>query len=309
VLAYLVRRLGLAVVVLWAAVTITFVVIRVVPGDPALVLLGDLASEAQIEAARIRFGLDRPLPEQYLTFLLAAAMLDFGDSLVRGGPALGHVLGRLPATFWLGFTAMALIVVLAVPVGVAAGRVPGTWRDRGITTSALVGQSLPEFWVGIVLILVFARHLQILPSGGDASWRHVVLPALTLALPFLSVQVRLVRSGLIEVMGQAYVQTARAKGLREPAVLRRHALRNALIPAVTVGGLQLGHLLGGTVIVETVFAWPGIGQLLISAISYRDFPVIQACMIVITAIVVLVNLVVDLLYTWLDPRIRLGGGR
>lgn len=308
-LAYVVRRLGLAVVVLLVAVTITFLVIRVVPGDPVQVLLGDLASQQQIDRAREQFGLDRPLIVQYGTFLVAALRLDFGDSLVRGGPALDHVLGRLPATFLLGLTAMAIIAVLSIPIGLVAGRRPGGVRDRSITTASLIGQSLPEFWVGIVLILIFARQLQVLPSGGAGSPLHLVLPALTLALPFMSVQIRLVRSGLIEVMSQAYIQTARAKGLYERSVVLHHALRNTLIPVVTIGGLQLGHLLGGTVIVETVFAWPGIGQLLISAISYRDFPVVQACMIVITAIVILINLLVDVLYTYLDPRIRLEAGR
>jgi len=306
VLSYVVQRLLFALVVMWVAATLTFVLVRLSPSDPAIVRLGGMASEEELARERERLGLSAPLPVQYARFLGDALRLDLGNSFMRGGSAMGHVAGRLPETLRLGATAMALILLASLPLGIAAARRAGRLGDRVITTGSLVGQSLPEFWVGIMLMLIFARQLNWLPSSGSASWQHLILPAVTLALPLLSVMVRLVRSGLIGVMHEEYIELARAKGLSERVVLWQHAVRNMLIPVVTVGGLQLGYLLGGTVIVETVFGWPGVGDLLISSISFRDFPVIQACIIVITGIVVLVNLAVDLTYGYLDPRIRMG---
>jgi peptide/nickel transport system permease protein len=304
---YFARRLFYSLFVIWGAVTIIFVIVRLLPGDPALVLLGPAASPEQLAAARARLGLDDPLLVQYWRFVVGAAQLDFGQSIRLGGSATGHVLQRLPATVRLGLTSMAMSLAMAFPLGIAAARRPQSWRDKLISGFSLLGQSLPTFWVGIMLILLLARTFQVLPSSGSETWQHLLMPAFTLALPFTSLLVRLVRSGLLEVMNEDYVRTARSKGLGEQAVIYGHAIQNMLIPVVTVVGLQLGVLLGGTVIVETVFAWPGIGRLLIQAIFNRDFPIVQSVITLVAMTFVFLNFAVDLLYGYLDPRIRIGG--
>jgi peptide/nickel transport system permease protein len=306
VTAYVLRRLFFAVFVLWGAVTVIFIVMRLVPGDPVSVLLGPTATLEQIADAQERLGLAEPLPQQYLLFLQGVLRFDFGDSLRLGGEAMDVVLARLPATIQLGLVAMMLTLLLSFPLGIAAALKPRGLLDRFISTFSLAGQSIPNFWIGIMLILVMSRTLNLLPSGGNASWRHFIMPAVTLALPFLSVLVRLIRSGLLEVMNEGYIQTARAKGFRERVVIFRHGVRNMLIPVVTVAGLQMGSLLGGTVIVETVFAWPGVGRLLVDSISNRDYAVVQATIFLIAATFVLLNLLVDVLYGYLDPRVRVG---
>lgn len=307
--AYILRRLFFAVFVMWGAVTVIFIIMRLVPGDPVTVLLGPTATLEQIAAAQARLGLDEPLLRQYWLFLLSVVQLDFGDSLRLGGNAMDIVFSRLPATIRLAIVAMTLTLVVSFPLGIAAALRPRGVLDRIISTLSLAGQSIPNFWIGIMLILLMARTLRILPSGGDLSWRHYILPAITLALPFLSVLVRLIRSGLLEVMHEGYIQTARSKGFFERVVVFRHGVRNMLIPVVTVAGLQLGSLLGGTVIVETVFAWPGVGRLLVDSISNRDYAVVQATIFLIAGSFVLVNLVVDVLYGYLDPRVRVGEAR
>lgn len=304
--AYVARRLFFSIFVLWGAVTVIFIVVRFAPGDPAVVMLGPTATAEQLASARERYGLDDSLLVQYGIYLQNVIQLDFGQSFRLGGDAFGHVLDRIPATLRLGAVAMGLILLLSFPLGVFAALRNGGIVDRTISTVSLTGQSLPNFWVGIVLILIFARTFGVLPSAGDATWRHLVLPAITLALPFLSVLIRLVRGGLLEVMNEDYVRTARSKGLSERLVVWVHAVRNALIPVVTVAGLQLGQLLGGAVIVETVFSWPGIGRLLVDAISNRDYTVVQATVFFIASLFVLINLAVDVLYGYLDPRVRVG---
>lgn len=305
--AYTLRRLGYAVFVVWGAITIIFIVMRFVPGDPASAILGPSATQEQIAAMRTRLGLDEPLPVQYVNYIARAVQLDFGDSYRLGGPAIDHVLDRLPATLALALSSTLFALLLGFPLGVAAARRPGSMLDRAIGRASLVGQALPTFWTGIMLILVFARILRLLPSAGASTWLHLILPTIALGLPFLSIVVRLARSGLLDVMNEDYVRVARSKGLPEWRVVYRHAVRNMLLPVVTIVGLQLGTLVGGAVIVETVFAWPGVGRLLIDAIQNRDFTVVQAATALIAAVFVVMNLLVDLTYTWLDPRVRVSG--
>ncbi|TCO26451.1 peptide/nickel transport system permease protein/oligopeptide transport system permease protein [Kribbella steppae] len=305
--AYVVRRLFFSLFVLWGAVTIIFVVLRLVPGDPAYIMLGPDADQAQVDALRAQLGLDHSLIQQYATYLANVVHLDFGQSFRLNADSMSLVLQRVPATIQLASTALLLSLLIGLPLGVIAALRANSWVDRSISVFSLMGQSTPSFWLGIVLILVFARGLQVLPSAGSGTWSHLVLPTITLALPFLAILVRLTRSGLLEVVHEGYVQTARAKGLGEGIVILVHALRNALIPIVTVVGLQFGALLGGTVIVETVFAWPGVGRLLIDSIGRRDYGVVQASILLVATIFVFINLLVDLLYGFLDPRVRLAG--
>jgi ABC-type dipeptide/oligopeptide/nickel transport system permease component len=303
--SYLIRRLAYAVFVLWGAMTIVFVTVRIVPGDPASMMLGAGATEEDVTALRDRLGLGDALPVQYAQFMTDIARFDFGESLWLNRPVLSSIAERITTTGRLALAAMAIALLLSFPLGILGALKQRTPVDGLISILSLLGQSVPSFWLGIMLILLFSRNLRIFPSSGSEGWTHLVLPAVTLALPLIGVLTRLVRSGLLEVMHEDYVRTARAKGLASGAVLTRHALRNMLIPVVTVAGLQLGNLLGGTVIVETVYGWPGIGRLLVDAIFHRDYPLIQAAILFITAGFILINLLVDLSYVYLDPRIRL----
>ena len=302
--SYIAGRLGYAVFVLWGAVTIVFVTVRIVPGDPAQLMVGTQGTRQDVEALRHRFGLDRPLAAQYASYLGEAARLRFGDSLRLEEPAVQAVLQRLPATVTLALSAMGLAVATSLPLGIVAAMTRRSILDRTVSVISLLGQSVPNFWLGIMFILIFARTLRWLPSGGIGGVTHLILPAVSLALLVIGVLTRLTRSGLVDVVHEDYVRTAYAKGLGTRPVIARHALPNALIPVVTVAGLQLGHLLAGAVIVETVFAWPGVGRLLVDAISNRDYPIVQAAVLFITAGFILVNLLVDLSYAYLDPRIR-----
>ena len=302
---YVMRRLVFSGFVLWGALTIVFLAVRAIPGDPAQMMLGTDATAAEVAALREKLGLNRPLLIQYGTYVIQALALDLGDSLRLNQPVVGAVAERLPTTGRLALTAMLIAVLVSFPLGILAALKPGSLVDSVVSTVSLLGQSVPAFWVGIMFILIFARQLRLLPSGGDESWAHLILPAVTVALPLVGVLTRLVRSGLLDVLYEDYIRTARAKGLPAGAVMRRHALRNMLIPVITVIGLQLGHLLGGAVITETVFAWPGVGLLLVDAITNRDYPLIQAAILMITAVFITINFLVDLSYGALDPRIRL----
>jgi ABC-type dipeptide/oligopeptide/nickel transport system permease component len=302
---YVARRLIFSVFVLWGALTVIFLAVRAVPGDPAQMMMGPNATAAEIDALRDKLGLNRPLPVQYATYMLQMLRLDLGESLRLARPVVWLVAERLPTTGKLALAAILIAVAVSFPLGIAAAVRPGGWLDAAVSVVSLLGQSVPGFWLGIMFILIFARSLRILPSAGDESWAHLILPSVTVALPLIGVLTRLVRSGLLDVLDEDYIRTARAKGLTAGAVMRRHALRNMLIPVITVIGLQIGHLLGGAVITETVFAWPGVGLLLIDAITNRDYPLVQAAILFITAIFVAINFVVDLSYGVLDPRIRL----
>lgn len=306
-IGFALKRVGYSVFVLFGAVTVVFLMLRVVPADPALLILGIDATPQQLADLRAQMNLDEPLLAQYFSFLWGALHLDFGMSYHLNADAMSLALERLPATAMLALAAVFLAVVFGLGSGLVAALHVNRFTDRAITTFSLAVQALPSFWIGLVLILILARGLHLLPSGGSGSFNHLILPAITLSLPFYAILTRLTRSGILEVVNEGYIQTARSKGFSERVVLFPHAIRNALIPIVTVVGLQLGQLLGGAVIVETVFAWPGIGRLLIDSIGNRDYNVVQACVILIAAIFIVINLVVDLLYSLLDPRIRLAG--
>jgi len=304
---YIIRRLWQAVFVVFGVVTVVFFVLQFT-GDPVRIMMGENSSEEDIQRVRHSMGLDRPLAEQYVTFLAKAAQGDFGESIrQRGQPAMGIVLSRYPATLRLAFLSLAVAVVLSTIFGVISAVRRYSLLDNVVMLLALFGQSIPNFWLGIMLILLLAVQLGWLPSQGfgDGDPKYLILPILTLAAPSLARLTRLVRSGMLEIMNQDYIRTARAKGLVEGRVIFGHALKNAAIPLVTVIGLDLGALLGGAVVTEQIFSWPGVGLEVIIAINGRDFPVVQAAVFVVATSFVLINLIVDLLYTWLDPRVRL----
>jgi ABC-type dipeptide/oligopeptide/nickel transport system permease component len=297
--------LAYTVFVLWGALTIIFLAIRLAPGDPAAMMVGPGGTEADVAALREKLGLDESIPVQYGRYLADVARLDFGDSLWLNRPVASEVASRIATTARLAGAAALIGIAISFPLGIAAALRRGTVLDGLISVLSLLGQSVPSFWLGIMLILVFARQLQVLPSAGSSGWSHLVLPSITLAMPMIGVLTRLVRSGLLDVLYEDYVRTAWSKGLSPRTVLIWHAMRNMLIPVITVIGLQLGNLLGGAVIVETVFGWPGIGRLLVDAINERDYPLVQVAVLFITVTFVLINLLVDLSYGLLDPRIRI----
>ncbi len=300
-------RLAGAAGVLLGVACLVFLLLHLVPGDPVEAMLGESATAADREALRRSLGLDRPLPEQLAAWLWGLARLDLGASLYDGRPVAAVLAERLPATLELAAAALAVAVLVALPLGVlAAVRRGGAW-DAGATALALLGVSVPNFWLGPLLILLFAIGLGWLPVSGREGPASVVLPALTLGTALAAVLARMVRASLLETLQEEHVRTARAKGLPEAVVVLRHALRPALLPVVTVLGLQLGTLLGGAVVTEVVFAWPGLGSLTIEAIQRRDYPVVQGCVLLIAAGYVLANALTDLLYGWLDPRVREGG--
>jgi peptide/nickel transport system permease protein len=304
--AFLLRRLLHAVFVVWGVVTVVFFLVRLT-GDPALLLVDMSATQEEIAHTRALLGLDRPLVVQYVDFLGAAGRGDFGVSLREKRPAMGMVLEHFwPATVELAAAALLLSTALAVPLGVVSATHRGRLADHLSRVSSLFLQSMPSFWLGIMLILLFAVVLNgLLPAYGTGTLRHLILPAVALAAAPLAQNVRLIRAGMLEVLGQDYVRTARAKGVAEGGVIYRHALRNAALPVITVTGLSLGFMLSGALIIETVFAWPGMGRLIVQAVPGRDFPVIQAGVFVFALVFVAINLVVDVLYTVADPRVRL----
>ena len=311
---YLARRLLLLVPVLAGVSVIIFMVLHLSPGDPVEIMLGSQATQEDRVRLRADLGLDRPLPVQYVTWLGHVVHGDLGRSLWMKRPVLGEVLLRFKATLILTATALVLSTIVGLALGVASATRPHSLLDRLSAMASLFGASLPSFWLGIVLMVIFALHLGWLPAsgmyapygGGDLRdlLAHLLLPALTLAAASVTIVARLTRATMLETLGQDYVRTARAKGVMERRVVLRHALKNALIPIVTVIGVQAGYLLGGAVLTETVFAWPGVGTLMVQGILARDFPLVQGCVLVIALSFVLINLAVDLLYAWLDPRIR-----
>ncbi len=301
---YLLRRLTQSLIVLLGISVVVFVILHLT-GDPTLLLLPPDASAEEIAKFRRAMGFDDPLYLQYWRFLRGALHGDFGNSLRHDEPALALVWQRMPATMELTAVALGVALVLAIPAGIVSAVFRNTALDYVSTVLALVGQAMPTFWLGIMLILVFSVGLHLLPSSGRGGPANLVLPALTLGLFTTARIMRLTRSGMLEVLGQDYVRTARAKGVGERRVVWKHALKNAGIPIVTIVGLELGTLLGGAVITETIFAWPGVGRLSVQAIYNRDYPLVQASVFVLASIFVAVNLVVDVLYTYLDPRIRI----
>lgn len=302
---YALRTAATGLLIILGAATLVFFIMRIAPGDQALVLLGPDASAGEVAEARARLGLDQPLPVQYWHYLSQLVTLDFGESYRFGRPAFGLVLSRLPATVELALTATAIASIGAV-FGALAGAYRGRWIDRAISGAALTVYSMPPFWVGIMLILVLSLQLRLLPSAGTGTPAHIVLPALTLAIPFGSLLTRITRSSVADTIAEPYVHRSYAKGLTPRQAVTGHVVRNAATPVVTVGTLHLGTLLGGAVIIETVFAWPGIGSLLVNAVSNRDYSIVQAGVLLIAVIVVCLNVAADLIAAKLDPRVRLG---
>jgi len=301
----LAARLGTAALAVLGVSTLVFLLIHLVPGDPVEVMLGEGASPADRGALRSALGLDRPLGEQYLSYLGRLARLDLGTSLHDQRPVADLIGERVVPTLELA-AALALALFIAIPLGVLAAQHQGSPLDSGAMVFSLLGAAIPNFWLGPVLILVFSLWLGWTPVGGREGWVSLVLPALTLGTGLAAILARMVRASVLDVLNEDYVRTARAKGLGPTAVLWRHALRNAWLPILTLAGLQLGALLGGAVITETVFAWPGLGSLLVEAISQRDYPVVQGCVLLISLTYVLINLATDVAYGVLDPRVHPG---
>ena len=304
--AYLVSRLFSALLVVFGVVCLVFLLIHLVPGDPVEIMLGETARAADREALRAALGLDRPLPLQLLSYVDGLLHLDLGQSLHSQRPISGILAERLPATLELAAVSLVFAIVIALPLGVIAATHRGRAADFSAMGFSMLGVSIPNFWMGPVLILVFSLWLGWTPVSGREGVASFVLPAITLGSALAAVLARMVRSSLLEVLGEDYIRTARAKGLSERSVVWKHALANAWLPVITLLGLQLGALLGGAVITETVFSWPGIGSLMVESIQKRDYPVVQGCVLVISLTYVLVNTLTDLVYAWVDPRIRLG---
>lgn len=301
---YLLKRVVLALPVLLGVSIVVFTMIRLIPGDPAQLMAGQAATQEIIAEIRRDLGLDRPIVVQYAFFLRNAVRGDLGRSLFNRAPVTEELALRFPRTARLGLASILVAVAIGVPAGIISATRHLSWIDSVVMVVALAGVSMPVFWLGLNLILIFAVRLQWLPAIGHEGWRHLILPAVTLGAASAAIIARMTRSAMLEVLRQDYVRTARAKGVAEPSVIGRHALRNALIPVVTVVGLQLGTLLGGAVLTESVFAWPGVGRLLVDAVLARDYPIIQGTVLLIAATFVLLNVLVDVLYAVLDPRIR-----
>ena len=321
---FIVRRLLQSVIVILGVTLISFVSLQM-GGDPTYLFVSERASEEEIQMIREALGFDRPLHIQYLTYLWNVAQGEFGNSLSYRQPAMQIVLGALPATIELTIFSMFLAITLAIPFGVFAAIYRGTPLDGSIMTLAMFGQSIPSFWMGIMMILFFGLYLGWFPISGHVPFLmplfqgdfatafgnlpsaayHLMMPAIAVGFYSLSRNARLVRSSMLEVLGMDYVRTARSKGISERAVVINHALRNAWLPVVTMIGLEFGFLLGGVVVIETVFSWPGIGRLVFNAINQRDIPVVQASVIVLSVIFIALNLIVDLIYVRIDPRVKL----
>jgi len=304
-LQYILRRILLIIPVMLGVSVIVFSIMVMTPSDPALLMLGEHAPPEQVRALRERLGLDQPVVVQYVRWLSRVVQLDFGRSIRSGRPVLEEILQRLPATIELALLATLVSIVIGVPIGVLSATRPNSVVDHSATVLAFTGLAMPVFWQGLMMILIFSVLLGWLPSSGRlGGWQHYVLPTLTLATSAVAAITRMTRSTMLEILTQDYIRTARSKGAIERAIVYRHALSNALIPVVTVIGLQFGGLLAGAVITETIFAWPGIGRLAVDAISAKDFPVVQGVVIMFALTYALVNLIVDVTYAYLDPRLR-----
>lgn len=303
-MTFFLNRLLWTVPILLGVVSLVFLLVHLVPGDPVDLMLGEQAVAADRALLRAQLGLDRPLAEQYLTYLERTLTGNLGVSLQSREPVAGRIGERYPATVELMLGAMAVALAVSFPLGIAAAVHHGRWPDLAASTFAVLGVAVPSFWLGPMLILAFALRLDWLPVDGREGLASLVLPAVTLGLALAAFLSRMLRAALVAVLGEDYVRTARAKGVPERTVLLRHALRNALIPVVTAIGLQVGVLLSGAIITESIFDWPGLGGLLLDAIRRRDYPVVQGCVLVIAVTYVAVNLATDVAYGWIDPRIR-----
>ena len=303
-LRYFIRRVFLAVPVLLGVATLVFSLIHLVPGDPAQAMMGDGASPQDVAELRKNLGLDQPLPAQYLSFLRHAITGDLGVSFRTGQPVTTMIIERVPATAELAIAAMLVAILIAIPLGVVAAVWRGTAIDFGAMTFALAGVSIPNFWLGPILAIVFAVELGWLPVSGRGTLANLVLPAISLGLALAAILARMTRASLLDELNELYVRAARARGVSRTRSIASHALRNSMVPLLTIIALQFGAVLTGAVITETIFAWPGIGRLLIQSIGFRDYPMVQGCILLIAVTYVTVNLVTDLMYGVLDPRIR-----
>lgn len=311
-IAFVTRRFLQMIVVIFVMSIIIFGMLRLIPGDPATLFVGTEGSQQAIDTIRRQLGLDQPVYVQYALWLRKVLQGDFGSSFLSKQPALSLVAAKLPATLWLTLAATIIGMTIAFPVGIISGLKPNSWLDHVSTFLSLLGIAVPTFWLGMLLILNFGVRWRLLPTGGyvapatdlQLSLKHLFLPALTLGLHLAATQTRFIRSGMLDVMSMDYIRTARAKGLYERVVIGRHVLRNALITVITVFALDIGALLGGAIVTEAVFVWPGIGTLLVTAIGNRDYPVIQAVILFTVASYTLINFLADVSYAYLDPRIR-----
>lgn len=303
-IGYLIRLIGSVVFVSWIVGTLVFFLIHLVPGDPVAVMLGDWASPADENALRMQLGLDQPILVQYGHYLLGLTQFDLGQSLFFQQPVSELIAERFPMTLQLAVMALLVAVLIAFPLGIWAALRAGKWPDHLSMTVSLIGVSIPNFWLGPMLILLFSLSLAWLPVSGAEQPYSWVLPSITLGTALAAILARMLRASLLEVLHEDYIRTAQAKGLSPRWVYGKHALLNALLPVVTILGLQLGTLLGGAVITEVVFDWPGLGQLLVESIQRRDYPVVQGCILVISIAYITINGLTELVYAWIDPRIR-----
>ena len=298
------RRLLLAIPTLAGVLIVVFLLLYVAPGDPVLQMVGERADEATIARLRAELRLDDPLPTQFGHYVGGVLRGDLGNSYITRRPILDDILDRFPNTLLLAGAAMLLASILGIALGILSARNPGGWLDRGSLGIAYVGISFPVYWVGLILILIFAVQLRWLPASGFGSWQYLVLPALALGSRSIAFLARVTRSSMLETLGSDFVRTARAKGVKERGVVLHHALRNALIPVITVLGLDFGYYLTGSILTETIFSWPGIGRYVVNAIARRDLPAIQGSVLFLSVVFVLVNLVTDLAYAKADPRVK-----
>jgi peptide/nickel transport system permease protein len=311
-LNYIARRLLFAIPVLLGASFLVFISIRFIPGDPAVAIAGELATPEYIAQVREQMGLDEPLLVQYGLYLQRTLQGDWGQSVRTRIPVTQEIMERLPRTLQLAAWSLVIAAIFGIPIGVVSATRANSWIDTTSMVFALLGVSMPIFWLGLMLMIFFSVQVTawlglsqpFLPPTGSETWRHAIMPIIALSANSMAIQARMTRATMLEVLRADYIRAARAKGVREEVVVYKHALRNALVPIVTIIGLQFGTLLGGAVLTETVFAWPGIGRLLIDSISYRDYPVIQGTVLLIAGGFVLVNLLVDITYAYLNPRIR-----
>lgn len=308
---YITIRLLQTVPVLFGVSVVVFIIIHSAPGDPIVNMLGIEVTEENVAELRAAYGLDQPLYIQYFNWLGGILQGDLGQSLTRNRPVSDLIVSRLPATLFLAVSSMVIAVIIAIPAGIISAAYKGSTGDYGVTVGALTGVSIPNFWLGLVLILVFARSFSALPSGNYVplsedpidALRHVLLPAVTVGTAFAALLARQTRSSMLDNLNQEYIKMAKSKGLDSRKVFVRHALKQALLPVITVAGLQFGYLLSATVVVEQVFAWPGMGRLIWSSVQQQDYPTVQGAVLVVAALFVLVNLLVDLAYSYLDPRV------
>ncbi len=301
---YIIRRLIGVVPVILGVILVTMLTVELIPGDPVAMMLGENARPEQVEALRTHLGLDQPLPVRYVQYIGNIAQGDFGRSIQTNRSVLAEILDVWPNTLLLAVTAMIVAVVVGVTIGVISAIRPYGVLDSVVRVLALIGLSMPIFWLGLVMIYLFAYYFRLFPVGGSGTPKHIILPALALATPSIGILSRMTRSSLLEVMGEDFIRTARAKGLQGAAIITRHALRNAMIPVISVIGLQFGQLLGGSVLTETVFSWPGLGRLTVRGIFARDFVLVQGAVLTFAMAFVFINLLIDLSYAYIDPRIH-----